>query len=353
MAFQGSGHADNRRGGEGQRPAKKFLTPDGGGFDKSPSLHKLPQQSSTETSGLGETLTSGFSSQESIRSTQSFTGERSTCDVIVAPTDQCRSGTTPKVFSPRVTMKGATDKKPLILTDQSVSDGVRMGRACRLRQIALPTKTLTSCLKTHRLLKAVTVDYRWRTSIRTGTEEVPKRVTVPPKGARFEATKTENSLAKIWSLNGRNGQKRGGPPRKGDSSPQRMSPPRRDQPPRSKKPYWRALNSCTRTWKSTTFLRKTSITYNVTGNNDMRHITWSRNQKRVRDTRMSILGFCWPRNSGPSCPISGNTAPSHVPDMWPCFLDLRPPFSWSQASAAIGLSTPSWQVCIKPGDSLK
>lgn len=129
MAFQGSGHADNRRGGEGQRPANKFLTPDGGGFDKSPSLHKLPQQSSTETSGLGETLTSGFSSQESIRSTQSFTGERSTSEAIVAPANQCRSGTAPKVFSPIVTMKGASDKKPLILTDQSVSDGVRMGRS--------------------------------------------------------------------------------------------------------------------------------------------------------------------------------------------------------------------------------
>lgn len=128
MAFQGLGHAENRRGGEGHRAAKKFLTPDSGGFEKSPSLHKLPQQSSTETSGLGETLTSGFSSQESIRSTQSFTGERAAGDVIVAP-DQCRSGRAPKVFSPRITMKGESDKKPLIHTEQSASDGVRMGRS--------------------------------------------------------------------------------------------------------------------------------------------------------------------------------------------------------------------------------
>ncbi|XP_062582937.1 uncharacterized protein LOC134244697 [Saccostrea cucullata] len=125
MANQGSGHAENR---EGYRSAKKFLTPYGSGFEKSPSLQKLPQQSSTETSGLGETLTSGFSSQESIRSTQSYTGERSACDVIVA-SDQCRSGRAPKVFSPRVTMKGESDKKPLIHTDQSTSDELRMGRS--------------------------------------------------------------------------------------------------------------------------------------------------------------------------------------------------------------------------------
>lgn len=132
MASQSSGHADNGRGGNSYRSAKNFLTPDGGGFEKSPSLQKLPQQSSTETSGLGETITSGFSSQESIRSTQSYTGERSACDVIVAP-DQCRSGRAPKVFSPRVTMKGESDKKPLIHTDQSASDELRMGRSMQVQ----------------------------------------------------------------------------------------------------------------------------------------------------------------------------------------------------------------------------
>lgn len=47
---------------------RHFLTPDGKKMDKSPSLHGMHAQSSTETSGLGETITSGFSSQDSVLS---------------------------------------------------------------------------------------------------------------------------------------------------------------------------------------------------------------------------------------------------------------------------------------------
>lgn len=55
------------------RRSKDFLSPDAGKIEKSPSLQRLHAQSSTETSGLGETITSGFSSQESIHSVRSGT----------------------------------------------------------------------------------------------------------------------------------------------------------------------------------------------------------------------------------------------------------------------------------------
>lgn len=56
------------------RSSVTYLSPDAfhglTSFDRAPSLNRLPAQSSTETSGLGETVTSGFSSQESVRSCQ-------------------------------------------------------------------------------------------------------------------------------------------------------------------------------------------------------------------------------------------------------------------------------------------
>lgn len=58
--------------GVDQTGGKSYLSPDSGtGLIKSPSLQRIHQQSSTETSGLGESIILGFSSQESVRSTHS------------------------------------------------------------------------------------------------------------------------------------------------------------------------------------------------------------------------------------------------------------------------------------------
>ncbi|KAK6965665.1 filaggrin-2 [Biomphalaria glabrata] len=54
------------------RNSANFLSPDAShgltSLERAPSLNRLHAQSSTETSGLGETVTSGFSSQESVHS---------------------------------------------------------------------------------------------------------------------------------------------------------------------------------------------------------------------------------------------------------------------------------------------
>ncbi|KAK3592584.1 hypothetical protein CHS0354_018853, partial [Potamilus streckersoni] len=67
-----SGPADDRfdEGGD-WNGRKSLLFPPM--FEKCPSLQRLHNQSSTETSGLGETITSSFSSQESIASIRSGT----------------------------------------------------------------------------------------------------------------------------------------------------------------------------------------------------------------------------------------------------------------------------------------
>lgn len=75
MANKGQGKGNNSRrsnGSDGNGGSdRNFLSPSAGGLEKSNSYHRIHPQSSTETSGLGETITSGFSSQESLRSTQS------------------------------------------------------------------------------------------------------------------------------------------------------------------------------------------------------------------------------------------------------------------------------------------
>ena len=55
-----------------------FLSPDNPQHETTPGLHGLHAQSSTETSGLGETMTSGFSSQESVNSAQGSTTQTTT-----------------------------------------------------------------------------------------------------------------------------------------------------------------------------------------------------------------------------------------------------------------------------------
>ncbi|GAB1603445.1 uncharacterized protein LOC115216525, partial [Argonauta hians] len=69
---------DNGRG-----HPRHYLTPEGKKMDKSPSLHGMHAQSSTETSGLGETITSGFSSQDSVLSGKDLDTNFSTTDVSV------------------------------------------------------------------------------------------------------------------------------------------------------------------------------------------------------------------------------------------------------------------------------
>lgn len=65
-----------RAGNPGGNNGRNYLSPDGAGcLDKSPSLQRIHQQSSTETSGLGA---SEFSSRESIHSNQSFNDHK--CD---------------------------------------------------------------------------------------------------------------------------------------------------------------------------------------------------------------------------------------------------------------------------------
>ncbi|XP_067658172.1 uncharacterized protein [Haliotis asinina] len=65
-----------REGGGGRDGGRQFLSPETTNLDRAPSLHGLHAQSSTETSGLGETITSGFSSQESIHSLRGSTRTR-------------------------------------------------------------------------------------------------------------------------------------------------------------------------------------------------------------------------------------------------------------------------------------
>ena len=74
----GQGYPRQTLIGGGRPPrsgSSNFLSPEGlhvafkaGTIERAPSLNRLGAQSSTETSGLGETVTSGFSSQESINS---------------------------------------------------------------------------------------------------------------------------------------------------------------------------------------------------------------------------------------------------------------------------------------------
>ena len=97
-----------------------YLSPDRGWLEKSPSLQRIHQQSSTETSGLGETITSGFSSQESIRSIQS--GVHETSSKVLCNHEelrhQIRTGRVPheKVTTTKTNtqMRDATDRRPLI-----------------------------------------------------------------------------------------------------------------------------------------------------------------------------------------------------------------------------------------------
>ncbi len=63
---------DSTREG-GRDSGRQFLSPENTNIERAPSLHGLHAQSSTETSGLGETVTSGFSSQESIHSLKGST----------------------------------------------------------------------------------------------------------------------------------------------------------------------------------------------------------------------------------------------------------------------------------------
>lgn len=73
MPNTGQEQTGNPGGGNNGR---HYLSPDSGGcIDKSPSLQRIHQQSSTETSGLGA---SEFSSRESIHSNQSFNDHK--CD---------------------------------------------------------------------------------------------------------------------------------------------------------------------------------------------------------------------------------------------------------------------------------
>ncbi|KAL3862187.1 hypothetical protein ACJMK2_008174, partial [Sinanodonta woodiana] len=67
-----SGPADDRfgEGGDGNGRKHLLFPPM---LEKYPSLQRLHNQSSTETSGIGETITSSFSSQESIASIRSLT----------------------------------------------------------------------------------------------------------------------------------------------------------------------------------------------------------------------------------------------------------------------------------------
>ncbi|XP_060083854.1 uncharacterized protein LOC132563111 [Ylistrum balloti] len=106
-------------GGGGE---KKFLSPDSGGLkEKSPSLQRIHQQSSTETSGLGETITSGFSSQESIRSTHSFNEKPRRC----TPGEDQFGKPPTEVDS---VMKDRTDRKPLLLRSGGGGGGGRRER---------------------------------------------------------------------------------------------------------------------------------------------------------------------------------------------------------------------------------
>lgn len=102
-----SGSSTNKANGGGGE--QKFLSPVSGGvLEKSPSLQRIQQQSSTETSGLGETITSGFSSQESIRSAHSFNENPSRC---IQGEDQFGKSPTGVASA----MKDRTDTKPLII----------------------------------------------------------------------------------------------------------------------------------------------------------------------------------------------------------------------------------------------
>ncbi|PVD36769.1 hypothetical protein C0Q70_03759 [Pomacea canaliculata] len=55
------------------------------GLERVPSANRLQPQSSTETSGLGETVTSGFSSQESVHSAASYNFNPSASSTTIAP----------------------------------------------------------------------------------------------------------------------------------------------------------------------------------------------------------------------------------------------------------------------------
>ncbi|XP_041377378.1 uncharacterized protein LOC121389795 [Gigantopelta aegis] len=81
--MSGRGNTNEKRGRIKDREAvqnggrtNKFLSPDKPQHETTtPGLHGLHAQSSTETSGLGETMTSGFSSQESVNSGQGSTAK--------------------------------------------------------------------------------------------------------------------------------------------------------------------------------------------------------------------------------------------------------------------------------------
>ena len=89
-SIKGSGNSASDSKGEKrtfkQPVAKQFLTAEivSPEIERSKSEQRIQNQSSTETSGLGETITSGFSSQESIASVQSYQTSSKTAPEIIS-----------------------------------------------------------------------------------------------------------------------------------------------------------------------------------------------------------------------------------------------------------------------------